>query len=356
MRVLFLTGRELTYARNEVLLRALQRFSTVDIAARPVAGRSLLLNSLRVTAAALPRLLRQNYDLVFIGFYGYVILRTLGKFIREPILFDAFISNYDTLCYDRQVFAPNSLPGKGAFWLDQATCALASHVLLDTQSHVAYFQNTFGLPPERLSALPVGCSDEIYQPRPVASHPTTRVLYYSTFLPLHGVETVIQAAALLKDEPITFDLIGAGSLLAEMQTTIQQLQLTNVTLSSPVPARVLAERIADADICLGGHFGQSEKAGRVIPGKIYQMLAVGRAVIAAGAPGNYELLRQRETALFVPPGDPAALANAIRTLHLDPQLRGRLADQGRSLYEAQCSEAVITERLQTLVNKLTAAF
>ncbi|MFN8491988.1 MAG: glycosyltransferase [Caldilineaceae bacterium] len=351
MRTLFLTGREIEYARNEVLLRAFRRFSTVDIMAGQK-NASLLVNSLRLIPNAYARLLRHHYDIVFIGFYGYFILRALGNFIRQPTVFDAFVSNYDTLCFDRKQFAPNSLAGKTAYWLDRSTCQKADHILLDTQAHVAYFQQNFGLIPSRCSAIPVGCSDEIYWPRPPAANRMTKVLYYSTFLPLHGVEIIVQAASLLKDEPITFHLIGAGPLLAEMQTMIQQRQLTNVTLTAPVSPRVLADKIADADICLGGHFGQSEKAGRVIPGKIYQMLAVGRAVIAADAPGNRELLRHRETAFLIPPADPMALANAIRILHAEPTLRTRLAVQGRQLYEKQCSEAVITKHLHQIVKRM----
>ena len=123
----------------------------------------------------------------------------------------------------------------------------------------------------------------------------------------------------------------------------------------PVSAPLLADKIAEADICLGGHFGQSEKARRVIPGKIYQMLAVERAVIAADAPGNHELLHHLETAFLIPPADPAALANAIRTLHQDQALRTLLATQGRTLYERQCSEKVITQRLHTVVKQMVGA-
>ena len=164
--------------------------------------------------------------------------------------------------------------------------------------------------------------------------------------------TTPEAAALLKDAPITFHLIGDGPLLGEIQATVQRLHLTNVALAQPVPPRVLAAKIAEADICLGGHFGQSEKAGRVIPGKIYQMLAIGRATIATDAPGNRELLRHQETAFFVLPADPVALAGAIQTLHHDHALRERLATQGRQLYALQCSEAVITEQLRHVVKTI----
>ncbi|MEZ4735755.1 MAG: glycosyltransferase [Caldilineaceae bacterium] len=356
MRILFLCGREQSYARNEVLLRAMRRLSTVDVIAPEQQPTSLPAASLRIAMAATPRLLTGAYDLVFIGFYGHLILRLLSSLIRQPLLFDAFVSNYDTLCFDRQRFAPTSLPGRAAFWLDRSTCRRADHVLLDTAQHVDYFVQTFGLPAAKFTALPVGCSEAIYHPQVAAtSGPKdgrTRVLSYTTFLPLHGMETVVQAAARLQNAPITFDSIGAGPLLPATQALTASLGLINWTFAPPVPPATLATAIAAADICLGGHFGPSAKAGRVVPGKIYQMLAMAKPVIAGDTPANCDLLHHGRHALLVPPTDPQALADAILTLHQDPALRTRLADQGYQLYQTTCSEAVITQRLQTVIEQL----
>jgi glycosyltransferase involved in cell wall biosynthesis len=360
MRILFLTGREITYARNEVLLRAFQRFGNVDVIAAEKQPASLLINSLHIATAALPRLLAGSYDLVFIGFYGHLILRLLGGLIRQPLLFDAFVSTYDTLSFDRQQFTPNSLSGKAAFWLDQSTCRRADHVLLDTVQHIDYFVETFGLPRAKFTALPVGCSEAIYLPQPKLlgeqGLPTgqTIVLSYTTFLPLHGMETVLHAAAQLQAAPIHFHLIGAGPLLSAMQRLAATLGLTNLTFAPPVPPSELAKALAAADICLGGHFGKSDKAGRVVPGKIYQMLAMAKTVIAGDTPANRALLTPGEQALLVDPSDPQALAAAILTLHGDPALRARLATQGYQLYQAACSEAVITQRLQQVVTTMIA--
>ncbi len=352
MRVLFLAGREIEYARNQVLLHAFQHFAHVDVIAGRK-GRSLSVNGLDVARRAAPLLLRSRYDLVFIGFYGHLILRLLAPVIRAPLLFDAFVSTYDTLCFDRQLYAPGSPAGRAAFWLDRTNCLRADHVLLDTRSHVDYFVETFNLPRDRFDALPVGCSDVIFTPAPPpAENNPLRVLGYSTFLPLHGMDVILDAAAQVGDAPLIIKLIGDGPLHAQMRERAERLGLTNVTFAPPVSPTTLAQEIRTADICLGGHFSSGDKAGRVIPGKIYQMLAVGRPVIAADAPGNRELLTHGETAWFVPPGDADALAQALRALADDGDLRNRLARAGRERYERCCSEAVIARRLQTIVEDL----
>jgi glycosyltransferase involved in cell wall biosynthesis len=353
MRVLFLTGREISYARNEVLLRAFRRFSQVDVAAPAQPSSSLIAASLRTVWQALALLRQKQYDLVFVGFYGHLILRLLGRRLRRPVLFDAFVSNYDTLCFDRQTFSPASLPGRMAFWLDRSTCLLAAHVLLDTQQHIGYFTHTFSIAPAHFSAVPVGCNDDLFARRSyLPQSKVTQILSYNTFLPLHGVETILRAAALLKDKPIALRFIGAGRLLADMQKLAITLGLSHVTFAPPVPPAQLADVIAAADICLGGHFGSSAKAGRVIPGKIYQMLAVERAVIAGDTPGNRELLCHHHSAYLVPPGDPHALAEAMLALHEDRALRERMAWQGRQVYEQTASEAIITNQLHCIVERM----
>lgn len=354
MRVLFITGREITYARNEVLVRALRRFATVDVVSAHRQPRSLAGNSLWIAVRALPYVLGRRYDLVFVGFYGYLILLLLRPFLRAPILFDAFVSNYDTLAFDRQTVSAVSLRGRLAYGLDWFVCRLANVVLLDTAAHVDYFAQTFGLQRDRLDWLPVGCSDSLFAPRQPAAtsgHPT-RVLNYCTYLPIHGVEIILQAAARVQGEPIEFHLIGSGPLYPAMRALARWLNLSNVTFWPPCTPSQLADAIAAADLCLGGHFGASDKAQRVVPGKIYQMLAVGRAVIAADAPGNRELLVHGANAYLTPPADPDALAVAILTLHRDPALRSLLATGGHVCYRDHASEVVITTKLQSIVDRL----
>jgi glycosyltransferase involved in cell wall biosynthesis len=79
--------------------------------------------------------------------------------------------------------------------------------------------------------------------------------------------------------------------------------------------------IRQADVCLG-IFGTSEKASRVIPNKVYQILASKKHLITADTPAIRELLKEGPCVHLVPPGDAKALASAIlkiktMKLHLD---------------------------------------
>ena len=59
-----------------------------------------------------------------------------------------------------------------------------------------------------------------------------------------------------------------------------------------------------------------------------EAMALGRPVIATGQGGSGEYLRDQENCLLVPPGDPRAIAAAVRRLADDPQLRARIRTGG----------------------------
>jgi glycosyltransferase involved in cell wall biosynthesis len=353
VKLLFLTGRELTYTRNDVLLRAFHRLGEVDVLGVSRRPGSLLANSLRVSLQAVPRLRRGEYDLVFVGFYGHLLMLAVGPLTRPPVLFDAFVSTYDTLIEDRQVSGQSSLLAWGAKALDRAACRLANLVLLDTPMHIDYFVEQYHLPLHKFASCPVGCNEDIFYPRPQSPQGgRSQVLYYTSYLPLHGVETVIQAAELLRSQPFDFKLIGSGQTYSRVRALVNDLKLRNINFAPPVPLERLPVEISSADICLGGHFGASPKAGRVVPGKIYQLLAMGSPIIATNTLANLALLRHLESAYLVPPNDPQALAQALMQLSQEPALRRQIADSGRHLYLEKCSELAITEMLKKIVKQI----
>ena len=353
MRFLFVTGRETQYQRNDVLLRAFKRIGEVEVVGVVERPRSIAWNSFKLSIELLPKLLRRSYDLIFVGFYGQLIMYPVRFFSRAPILFDAFISTYDTLSSDRKLVQPGSISGRFLIEFDRAACSFASHVLLDTQAHADYFVDMYDLKRPKVSAIPVGCNEDIFFPQPGPQPDSvTRVLHYSSYLPLHGVNTIVRAAQLLQGKPIEFLLIGDGQSSPKIKDLAANMGLNNIRFVNSIPLTDLPAEIAAADICLGGHFGDSDKAARVIPGKIYQMLAMERPVIASDRGANIDLLQHDVSALLCTPNDPEDLSRAILRLHEDVNLRREIAKNGRQAYLAFASEKVITASLMTIVRDL----
>src|SRR5439155_19412677 len=104
--------------------------------------------------------------------------------------------------------------------------------------------------------------------------------------------------------------------------------------------------------CALGIFGTSSKAQRVIPNKAFQALACSTPLVTADTPAARELLVDGESALLVPPGDPGALAAAVRRLATDPALAARVSAGGRAAYERTASRSGLGARWRRLLERL----
>jgi glycosyltransferase involved in cell wall biosynthesis len=351
-RVLFLSGREVSYMRNRVLLAALHMHFdvtvfTADIPSTP--GRVL---------AGLARCLvqRPEYDVCLAGFYGQPIALALALLQGKPIILDAYVSTFDTLCEDRGRFRPHSIGGRLAHWLDQRSCHLAACVLTDTQAHAGYFAETFGVSEAKLVPVYVGCDETIFYPRDEASagHQPIEVFYYGAFLPLHGTEIIVQAASLLRDRPdIHFTIGGEGMRLDAVQRMVTERALPNLDLVGWIPLETLPDYIARAHICLGGHFSDVPKAARVISTKTFQFLAMGKPTIVGDNPATQEILAHGKQVWAVPMGDPEALADAIRALVDDPAIRQHIAAGGYRVFRERLTTRAIAEQLVTIIQEVS---
>lgn len=350
-RVVFACGREVDYVRNAMIWRTLAQQTAADLIADNRPG-SLSLRLARLVPRLIRRLQRPH-DLVVVGFYGHPLALLARRFSRAPLLFDPFVSTYDTLVGDRGRIAEGSLWARGLFSLDRRALQQADLNLSDTQAHAAYYAATFDVPSSKLATLYLGCDEGRFFPRPAPREARFVVFTYSTYLPLHGMTTVVEAAQRCLGLPIEFRLVGSsGPTLAAAQARAHALGLDNVTFVPSLPFAALPEAMAAADVCLGGHFGRSAKSRRVIAGKTYQFIAMGKPVILADNAANRELFDHGTTAYFCLPDDPDELAQAILALYHQPGLRRSLAENAYALYRQRLTWQVLGDELIAHVQRL----
>ena len=169
------------------------------------------------------------------------------------------------------------------------------------------------------------------------------VFQYGKWSPLHGADVVLRAAAELRGAPVRFVLAGEGQLSARLRREIADRGLDNVEWRGPLSIAALREQTLAADVCLGV-FGSSEKAGRVVPNKVYDALACGRPVITQDSRGARELLHDGEDAVLVAPGDHTALVAAVARLQ-DEEERRRLGRAGLALYRRRLTPVAAAAHL-----------
>jgi glycosyltransferase involved in cell wall biosynthesis len=352
MNIVFAAGRELSYPRNSQIIRALKKEYQVHLI-NPEALR-LTTRLIKVGWCLLWRKFSAK-DICFMGFYGQPLVFPVRLHHRGTIILDAFVSTYDTLCLDRKLFNPRSIQGRLIFHLDRLSCQMANAVIVDTKAQALYFGHTFGIPSAKLKVLYVGCDDELFHPLNVAPSSSPTVLFYGTYLPLHGLDIIIEAAHQMAGENISFQIIGRGQEYKRIRQLANELRVANVQFLDPIPLERLPEVIARSTICLGGHFGHSEKAQRVIAGKTFQCLATGRPTIVGDNPANHELFTHGENVWMCSMTDPSALANAIRHLLESPQLCAQLGKGGRDIIQRTCGNAMTAKSIHEIVESAVAS-
>lgn len=300
-----------------------------------------------------------DWDVMMVGYPGHLDVfaaRILASLAHKPLVFDAFLSLHETLVDDRRLADRRSILASLAFWLEKAGCALADIVLLDTQTHAQYFSTKYGLPLQKLRRIWVGAEESIYQPvAPLRDEKPFTVIYVGKFIPLHGVEHIVRAAReLAAHTDIRFEFIGRGQTYGQTRRLAEELQVRNINWGPEwLDPPELAGRLAQADVCLG-IFGDSAKAGRVIPTKAYIALAMEKPLITRDSPAIREAFVSEENALLCPAGDAQALARCILTLRETPDLRRRIAHNGHRLFrETFSSQAVGLQMKRVLTQLLT---
>jgi glycosyltransferase involved in cell wall biosynthesis len=254
---------------------------------------------------------------------------------RVPLVVDAMISMSDTLAGDRARVGA-SIGGVLAA-LDTVTLRCADVVIADTDAHARYYATRFGVPAERIGVARLGAETEVFPPAPPPPG-RPRALFYGKLAPLHGLDTLLEAARVPGAPPVR--RVGDGQLGDWLADELRRDHPPGFEHIPWIEHERLGQELAGAGICLGV-FGRSEKAARVVPNKVYHAMSVGRPVITADTPAAREVLEHERTALLVPPGDAPALGAAMARLAEDEALRVRLGEAARRRFVEVASQTVV---------------
>ena len=354
MRVLYFGTYDRSYPRNAQVISCLRR-AGVDVVEHHVSvweGRQEswsagLASAVRVAFSEL-RLFRRpkGFDVLVVGYPGHFDFPVARWAARgRPVVFNPLVSLADTLVSDRGRFRPGSLAARTLQAVDRRAFRSADLVVADTEAHADFLAGSTGIPRSRVEVCLVGAEERIFEPVWARSEPFT-CLFVGKLIPLHGLETILEAARRAPEIP--FRIVGSGQLDAVLAQPPD-----NVEWVRWVEYERLPDELARAG-CALGIFGGSSKADRVIPNKAYQALACGTPLVTGDTRAARELLVDGESALLVPPGDPDALAAAIRRLAVDPELAEHLSGGGLYTFQERASERVLGARWRDLLERVAA--
>ena len=86
---------------------------------------------------------------------------------------------------------------------------------------------------------------------------------------------------------------------------------------------------------------------------LVEAMALGKPVVATRAGGIPDVVVDGKTGMLVPSGDPKALADAIRRLLEDPDLRHRMGEEGRNRADSRFSAETMVDQIDQLYREIT---
>lgn len=358
LRICYFGSFDRYYTRNRILLKGLPKNQVKVI---KVNDRSAKLAKF-FKLWRLHQKIKNDYDLMFVAFQGQLIMPLawlLARLSGKKIVFDAIFSIYDSVVLDRKEVSPKTLRARYLHFLDWFSCRLADIVIVHTKFHKEFFIEEFGLKnrADKIVTLYVGADNELLFPQPELAPKADPFIvhFHGSYIPAQGLEhVIIGAAKILKNENIIFNLIGRGQSYQEVKNKAAEWQLNNVNFIEPVPYRVLGKYMNQSDVCLGS-FGVSPKITRVVPLKVFEALACGRALITARTPAILELLTEEENCLLTEMGDPADLAEKILYLKNNPAVKEKIAKNGYDLFINNLSPNATANKLKKIFLSLYEA-
>ncbi|MFN9644002.1 MAG: glycosyltransferase family 4 protein [Cyanobacteriota bacterium] len=158
------------------------------------------------------------------------------------------------------------------------------------------------------------------------------VQYSGNFGRLHELLTLLEAARLLKEEPIRFLFIGTGAKQAQITAYQRAFALDHVLVKPLQPRERLPLSLGVCDLAAIGLIPGAEDT--VAPSKFYGILASGRGVllVAQRRCDLAQLVLQEGCGLVVEPGEVAELADQLRLLARDPARARAMGERARRLY------------------------
>jgi hypothetical protein len=318
VRALYFGTYDRAHPRNVNAIAAL-RDAGVDVVERAatIRGRGAQ-GTLSVLVAEtwlrLPR--RRDFDIVIVGYPGHFdVPRARRVAGRAPLVFDAVLSLEDELVSVRRRFRDRSAAAGVLRAVDHQALRLPDLVVCGTAAETVYLS---GLGARRTASIFLGADEELFSETWAPAYP---------FSALHFADA-------------SSEVVAAAGLLAP-DLPVRSLG------RDEFPRDAAGLVVAHAGLVLG-----SFRESRAIPPVLFEALATGAPVITAGTDATRELLRDGESALLVPPANPAALAEAMRRLAGDEPLRRRIAARGREVFVACASRRVLGARWRMLLESV----
>jgi glycosyltransferase involved in cell wall biosynthesis len=285
----------------------------------------------------------------FAGFAGYV----LARLKRARFLFEETDLWPQTLI-DLGRLRADSTAARAMRWMERFLYKRAERIVMLWRHTDAYVESQ-GVSRKKILWLPHGVELDRYKdvaPYMGGTEKPFKIMYMGAFVGSMAIDNMLAAASLLKQrqrDDIRFLLVGAGTYRDEIIRQAREARLDNVDFPPPVAKKDIASVMSKADAFIYGIRDLPLYKYGISLNKLTDYLAGGRPIVFFGN-STYDPVADVRAGFSVPPGNPAAIADAIeRMVSLSPEERIEMGRRGREYLVKYHNIPTLADRLLQVI-------
>jgi colanic acid biosynthesis glycosyl transferase WcaI len=239
----------------------------------------------------------------------------------------------------------------------------ADLIVVVTPAFKEYLMRHWRVPAEKIAVVENGVETDLFAPASSEANDALRkelgaegkflVCYIGTMGNAHGLETLLDAAAQLRqqDSNVLFLLVGEGAEKEKIKTLAQSRSLNNVQFLDQQPREKIPAFISASDACLV-LLKKTDVFKTVIPTKMLEFMSCARPVILGVDGQARQIVEDAEAGLVIEPENAGALVRAINQLSADRELGADLGQKGREYILRYFARGRTAEKYVGVLQKL----
>ena len=223
-------------------------------------------------------------------------------------------------------------------------------ILISSRHFKAFFETEFEIDSDKIRYLPQYAEGVFTCLEPKKWDGTCHLVFAGNIGAAQSLDTILDAAERLKDEPVRFSIVGSGSELSRLKETAVQKQLTNLTFYGRRPLEEMPAFYREADAMLVT-LHADPVLSITLPGKVQSYMAVGKPIIGAVDGETADVIEDAGCGFCSAAEDGAALAENIRMFLQYPE-KETLGKNARAYYEAHFRREKFMDELEKCLEEI----
>lgn len=296
---------------------------------------------------------KHKFRYIIVGFPGLLdipIAYILRKLTKTKLIYDCVLSQYDAIVIDRKLINSRSLLSKFLLNVEKLLINCADHILAPTKPYMSFLSHNLSVKKNKISVLTLGAleQEELIK----KNNKKLRLLYFGTYIPLHGVMLLLKAVKQLQNEGDSLEvvLIGNGQTFMECKVYADKY-LYNARILDLSSEETIRTELLDADI-VAGMFSTSEKGDRELQNNVLQAIATRKVCITANTSAIKEFFQHKKNIYLVEAGNVLSIKEGIKDLLENSHLRNSISEEGYKLFRKKFRPVFIGSELIKILEKV----